>query len=111
MKNSHPSGGSKIFPRGGAPTPKSAIIFQFFWRKLHENERFRTPGGAASLTPPGSANASYYWLVPTPASPTPEGNSRIRHWREYLPIEQVLMFAATFYTTWKERQVKGKEYF
>ena len=36
------------FPRGGgAPTPKSAIIFQFFCRKLHENERIWTP-----LAPP-----------------------------------------------------------
>ena len=33
------------FPQGGAPTPKSAIIFQFFPRKLHENERIWTPGG------------------------------------------------------------------
>ena len=34
------------FPQGGAPTPKSAIIFQFYFRKLHENERIRTPRGA-----------------------------------------------------------------
>ena len=33
------------FSRGGAPTPKSAIIFQFFCRKLRENERIWTPGG------------------------------------------------------------------
>ena len=39
------------FSRGGAPTPKSAFIFQYFCRKLHENERIWTPGGA-SLAPP-----------------------------------------------------------
>ena len=37
------------FPQGGAPTPKSAIIFQFFCRKLHENERIWTLG---ALHPP-----------------------------------------------------------
>ena len=31
---------------GGAPTPKSAIIFQFFGKKLHENERIWTRGAA-----------------------------------------------------------------
>ena len=40
------------FPEGAAPTPKNAIIFQFFCRKLHENERIWTPGGRASLAPP-----------------------------------------------------------
>ena len=41
------------FPQGGAPTPKSAIIFQFCSQKLHENERIWTPrGGRASLAPP-----------------------------------------------------------
>ena len=34
------------FSQGGAPTPKSVIIFQFFGRKLHENERIWTPRGA-----------------------------------------------------------------
>ena len=38
------------FPEGGAPTPNSAIIFQSFSRKLHENERIWTRG--ASLVPP-----------------------------------------------------------
>ena len=48
------SGGSRIFPRGGgAPTPKSAIIFQFCPRKLHENERIWAPrGGARPWRPP-----------------------------------------------------------
>ena len=41
------------FPEGVAPTPKSAIIFQFFGRKLHENEGIWTPRGEwASLAPP-----------------------------------------------------------
>ena len=35
------------FSPGGAPTPKSAIIFQFCPRKLHENERIWAPGGGA----------------------------------------------------------------
>ena len=39
------------FPEGGAPTPKSAIIFQFFSRKLHENERIWTPRGARPWRP------------------------------------------------------------
>ena len=44
------------FPKGGAPTPKSTIIFQFFCQKLHENERIWTPGGARPWRPLGSAN-------------------------------------------------------
>ena len=39
------------FPQGGAPTPKSAVIFQFFPQKLHENERIWTPGGARVAPP------------------------------------------------------------
>ena len=42
----------KDFPQGGAPTPKSAIIFQIFCRTLQKNERIWTPGGRASLAPP-----------------------------------------------------------
>ena len=37
------------FPQGGAPTAKSAIIFQFFCRKLHENERIWNPGGEMKM--------------------------------------------------------------
>ena len=37
------------FSPGGAPTPKSAIIFQFCPRKLHENERIWAPGGGARV--------------------------------------------------------------
>ena len=41
------------FPNGGAPTPKTAIMFQNFCGKLHENERLWTPGwGHSSLAPP-----------------------------------------------------------
>ena len=40
------------FSQGGSPTPKSAVIFQYFPQKLHENERICTPGGHASLVPP-----------------------------------------------------------
>ena len=51
------SGGSRIFPRGGANSQK-CYYFSIFCRKLHENERIWTPrGGRASLAPPlGSAN-------------------------------------------------------
>ena len=34
-----------FFQGGGASTPKIAIIFQMFCRKLHENERIWTPAG------------------------------------------------------------------
>ena len=40
------------FSPGGGPTPKSVIIFQIFGRKLHENERIWTPGGAHPWRPP-----------------------------------------------------------
>ena len=39
------SGGSRIFPRG-APTPKSAIIFQFFAENCMKMKEFGLPGGA-----------------------------------------------------------------
>ena len=54
------SGGSRIFPRGGANSQK-CYYFSIFCRKLHENERIWTPGGRASLAPPplGSANGNY----------------------------------------------------
>ena len=41
------SGGSRIFPRGGAPTPKSAIIFQFFAENCMKMKEFEPPGGGA----------------------------------------------------------------
>ena len=44
-------------PGGGAPTPKSAIIFQFFAENCMKMKEFGPPGGGASLAPPlGSAN-------------------------------------------------------
>ena len=52
-----PSGGSRIFPRGGAPTPKSAIIFQFFAENCMKMKEFGPPGGArVPGAPLGSAN-------------------------------------------------------
>ena len=39
------------FPRG-APTPKVGVLTYFFGRKLHENERIWTPGGARPRRPP-----------------------------------------------------------
>ena len=47
------SGGSRIFPRGGANS-QNCYYFSHFCRKLHENERIWTPGagGGASLAPP-----------------------------------------------------------
>ena len=45
------------FSPGGAPTPKSAIIFQFFAENCMKMKEFGPPGGRASLAPPlGSAN-------------------------------------------------------
>ena len=41
------SGGSRIFPGGGAPTPKSAIIFQFFAKNCMKMKEFGPPGGGA----------------------------------------------------------------
>ena len=35
------------FPQGGAPTPKSAIIFQFFAEKCMKMKEFGPPGGGA----------------------------------------------------------------
>ena len=40
------------FPEEGAPTPKTAIILQFFCQKLHENERIWTPRGGVPGAPP-----------------------------------------------------------
>ena len=40
-------------PGGGAPTPKSAIIFQFFAENCMKMKEFGPPGGGrASLAPP-----------------------------------------------------------
>ena len=41
------------FPRGGAPTPESAIIFQFFAENCMKMKEFGPPGGArVPGTPP-----------------------------------------------------------
>ena len=40
------SGGSRIFPGGGANS-QNCYYFSHFCRKLHENERIWTPGGGA----------------------------------------------------------------
>ena len=41
------------FPQGGAPTPKSAIIFQFFAENCMKMKEFGPPGGArVPGTPP-----------------------------------------------------------
>ena len=40
------SGGSRIFPGGGGANSQKCYYFSIFCRKLHENERIWTPGGA-----------------------------------------------------------------
>ena len=54
------SGGSKIFPKVGVPTHKSAIIFQIFYAENYmNNEKIWTPWGRGVLgVPLGSANAN-----------------------------------------------------
>ena len=47
------------FSPRGALTPKSAIIFQIFCRKLHENERIWTPGERV----PGALPWIRQWVV------------------------------------------------
>ena len=37
------------FPQGGAPTPKSAIIFQFFAENCMKMKEFGPPGGGARV--------------------------------------------------------------
>ena len=51
LKQYKNSGGSRIFPRG-APTPKSAIIFQIFAENCMKMKVFGPQRGAASLAPP-----------------------------------------------------------
>ena len=40
------------FPQGGAPTPKSAIIFQIFAENYMKMKEFGPPGGARPWRPP-----------------------------------------------------------
>ena len=57
------------FPRGGggAPTPKSAIIFQFFAENCMKMKEFGPPGGASLAPPLRSANGwcscNMLWLT------------------------------------------------
>ena len=49
-------------PGGGVPTPKNAIIFQFFAENCIKMKEFGPQGGHASLAPPlGSTNAVNIW--------------------------------------------------
>ena len=49
------------FPRGGAPTPKSAIIFQFFAENCMKMKEFGPPGGArVPGTPPWIRQCQWY---------------------------------------------------
>ena len=51
------SGGSRIFPGGGAPTPKIAIIFHIFAKNCTKMKEFGPPGGARVPSAPlGSGN-------------------------------------------------------
>ena len=54
------------FPQGGAPTPKSAIIFQFFAENCMKMKEFGPPGGGARVpgAPLGSANV-FIWDLPS----------------------------------------------
>ena len=51
LKQMVTSGRSRIFPGGGAPTPKVGVLTYFFGQKLHENERIWTPGGSSLASP------------------------------------------------------------
>ena len=49
------------FPRGGAPTPKNAVIFQLFAENCMKMKEFGPPGGArVPGAPLGSANVKVY---------------------------------------------------
>ena len=50
------SGGSRIFPRGGAPTPKIAIIFQMFAKNCMKMKEFGPRGARVPGAPLRSAN-------------------------------------------------------
>ena len=54
------SGGSRIFPRGGANS-QNCYYFSHFCRKLHENERIWTPGGGARPWRPPLDPPMYYF--------------------------------------------------
>ena len=52
VKGGHVQWRIQDFPQGGAPTPKSAIIFQFFPKNCMKMKEFRAPGGARPWRPP-----------------------------------------------------------
>ena len=70
------SGGSRIFPRGGANSQK-CYYFSIFCRKLHENERIWTPRGGARV--PGAPP----WIRQCP-SIWPCGNVLVRSFAIHL---------------------------
>ena len=62
----HFSGGSRIFPGGGgAPTPKSAIIFQFFAENCMKMKEFGPPrgGGRVPGAPPWIRQCIWRFLL------------------------------------------------
>ena len=50
--NESSSGASRIFPQGGAPTPKIDILFQIFAENCMKMKEFGPPGGAHPWPPP-----------------------------------------------------------
>ena len=60
---SNGNGGSRIFPRGGAPTPKSAIIFQFFAENCMKMKEFGPRGGGVPGAPVRSADLVVFVIV------------------------------------------------
>ena len=53
-----------VFSRGGAPTPKIAIIFQFVAENCMKMKEFGPPGGGASLAPPWICQCIYMRIIP-----------------------------------------------
>ena len=57
-KSAPSSGGSRVFLRRGAPTPKVGVLTYFFGRKLYENERIWTPKGPLDPPMPRNTNST-----------------------------------------------------
>ena len=52
------------FPQGGAPTPRSAIIFQFFAENCMKMKEFGPPGGArVPGAPPWIRQCDYFYIL------------------------------------------------
>ena len=66
------------FSPGGAPTLKVGVQTYFFGRKLHENERIRSPrgGGRASMAPPLDPPLILLKYPPSSIGPLPEKLNR-----------------------------------